>query len=211
MPSLIFPISMQDAPSWLSSLVWTDYRLAVLFTVIIPLVLLIWAFVQRSEAIQRLMIIFWRVSSLLAITVYLLIGAFPIGFATGWLARILIPISLWFWADLNEEIRDQPSSPLRLSVTSWRWAVSAYCVLGVLVQIPIYLRCALLSNQQLLSDASCRAWLAPPWLLREYLHAGARPYFLGFLGLIGLGIYMLYLGYFVFFRLGKRKRSAMGN
>ncbi|NDJ16692.1 DUF3177 family protein [Myxacorys almedinensis] len=202
---------MQTAPFWLSSLAWTDYRLAILFTVAVPLVLLIWAFTQRSEAIQRLLIIYWRVSSLLAIAVYLLIGAFPIGFAAGWLARILMPISLWFWADLNEEIRDQPSSPLRLSLTSWRWAVSIYCVLGVLIQIPTYLRCALLSSQQLVSDASCSVWLAPPWLFREYVHAGARPYFLGFLGLIGLGIYVLYLGYFVFFRLGKRKRSAMGN
>jgi hypothetical protein len=202
---------MQDAPPWLSSLVWTDYRLALLFTVVIPLVLLIWAVVQQSDAIQRLMIIYWRVASLLAISIYLLIGALPIGFAAGWLARILILISLWFWVDLNDEIRDQPSNPLRLSLTSWRWAVSLYCVLGALIQIPTYLRCALLSSQQLVADASCSAWLAPPWLLREYLHAGARPYFLGFLGILGLVVYMAYLGYFVFFRLGKRKRSAMGN
>ena len=201
---------MQESPAWLTSIVWTDYRLAVLFTVVLPLILLIWAVVRQDEAIQKLMLIYWRVSSLLAITVYLLIGALPIGFISGWFARILIPISLWYWVDLNEEIRDQPASSLKLTLTSWRWAVSLYCLLGVIGQIP-FLRCASLTTQQLVADASCATWLEPPWMFREIFHAGARPFFLGFLGIIGLVIYTLILGYFVFFRLGKRKRSAMEN
>ncbi|MER3433596.1 MAG: DUF3177 domain-containing protein [Leptolyngbya sp. ERB_1_1] len=201
---------MQDVPAWLSSMVWTDYRLAVLFTVILPLGLLIWATVQRAEAIQKLLLIYWRVASLLAITVYLLIGVLPIGFVSGWLARILIPIGLWYWVDLNEEIRDSPPSSLKLSIVSWRWAVSLYCILGAIGQIPV-LRCATLTSQQILNDASCRVWLDPPFLFREYFHAGVRPFVLGFFGILGLVIYILYLGYFVFFRLGKRKRSAMEN
>lgn len=201
---------MQDVPAWLSQIVWTDFRLAVLFTVVLPLALLIWATVQKSEAIQRLLMIYWRVASLLAITVYLLIGVLPIGFFSGWLARILIPIGLWYWVDLNEEIRDSPSSSLKLALVSWRWAVSAYCLLGAIGQIPV-LRCATLASQQLLADASCRVWLDPPFLFREYFHSGVRPFVLGFFGILGLVIYVLYLGYFVFFRLGKRKRSAMEN
>jgi hypothetical protein len=201
---------MQDVPAWLSSIVWTDYRLAVLFTVILPLALLIWATVQQVETIQRLLLIYWRVSSLLAITIYLLIGVLPIGFFSGWLGRILIPTGLWYWADLNEEIRDSPSSPLKLALVSWRWAVSVYCAIGVIGQIPV-LRCATLASQQILGDAACRVWLDPPFLFREYLHSGVRPFVLGFFGIVGLVIYVLYLGYFVFFRLGKRKRSAMEN
>lgn len=201
---------MQDVPGWLSSIVWTDYRLAILFTVVLPLALLIWATVQQAEALQRLLIIYWRVASLLAITVYLLIGVLPIGFFSGWLARILIAIGLWFWVDLNEEIRDSPSSSLKLALVSWRWAVSLYCLLGVIGQIPL-LHCATLGTQQLLADASCRVWLDPPFLFREYFHSGVRPFVLGFFGILGLVIYVLYLGYFVFFRLGKRKRTAMEN
>jgi hypothetical protein len=201
---------MQDSPSWLTSLVWTDYRLALLFTVLVPLVLLIWAVVRQDEAMQKLLLIYWRVASLLAITLYLFIGALPVGFISGWLARILIPISLWYWADLNEEIRDQPPSSLKLALTSWRWAISIYCAIGVLAQIPV-LRCAALTTQQVVATPVCNVWLAPPWAFRELFHSGARPFFLGFLGIIGLVIYTLFLGYFVFFRLGKRKRSAMGN
>jgi len=194
---------------WLEPLVWMDYRLAVLLTVILPLILLIWAFVQKAEAIQQLLVIYWRVASLLAITIYLLIGALPLGFVSGWLARILIPTSLWFWADLNEEIREQPDSRLKLAFTSWRWAVSVYSLLGAIAQIPI-LRCALSKSEMLVKDPVCRLWLLPPWAFRESFHATTKAYFLGFLAIVALGIYVLYFGHFILFRLGRQKRSATG-
>ncbi len=196
------------SPDLLEPLVWMDYRLAVLLTVTLPLVLLIWAFVSKAEAMQRLLVIYWRVASLLAISVYLGIAALPIFFVSGWIARILIPISLWFWVDLNEEIDDRPPSPLKWTLTSWRWATSVYCILGVLAQIPT-LSCAGLRSQALLETASCRIWLDPPWGFKEIFHAGSGTQFLGFLGILGLTIYVLYLSYFVLIRLGKQGRSAM--
>lgn len=196
---------MQD-DIWFRPLVWMDYRLAVLFTVSIPLVLLIWAFVQKAEAIQRLLIIYWRVSSLLAITVYLMIAAIPIGFVSSLMARALIPISLWFWADLNEEIDDQPSSSLRLAFTSWRWAMTVYSTLGALIQIS-FLRCAF--SKDLVNDPFCKVWLEPTWRFKEYFHPNARPGTLGFFAIVALIIYVLYLSYFVLVRLGKQGRSAM--
>jgi hypothetical protein len=195
-------------PSWFPAYVWTDYRLALLFTVFVPLALMIWALVQKSEGIQRLLVIYWRVASLLAITVYLLIGALPIGFAAGWLARILIPVSLWFWVDLNEEIAEQPESQLKLGFMAWRWAVSIYCFLGVLVQLPL-LRCAVMTTDALKADGLCRPWLEVPWAFREVFHATTKPFFLGFLGIIGLVVYAISLAYFVFVRLGKQGRSAL--
>jgi hypothetical protein len=141
--------------------------------------------------------------------VYLLIGALPIGFLSGWLARILIVMGLWFWVDLNDEIRDLPHTPLKLTLSAWRWALSFYCVLGVALQLP-FLRCAFISHEQLKADAVCSLWLQPPWGFREIFHATTKPWFLGTLGLIGLVIYGLYLAYFIFFRLSKRKRSAIG-
>jgi Protein of unknown function (DUF3177) len=199
---------MQSAP-WLSTAVWTDYRLAVLFTVLIPLVLLVWSFVKQSEGICQLLIIYWKVASLLAITVYLLIAALPIGFLSGWFARVMIPIALWFWIDINDEIRDLPDSPLKLATTTWRWAVSIYSGLGALFQVQS-LRCAFISHEQLKNDAICSLWLQAPWGFREALHGTTKPWFLGTLGLIGLVAYGLVLGYFMFFKLSKRKRSALG-
>jgi hypothetical protein len=190
----------------LRSLVWTDYRLAILFTIIAPIVLLIWAFVNKAEAIQRLLIIYWRVASLLSITVYLLIGNLPISFLASILAGVLIPISLWFWVDLNEEIDDQRRNPLKLAFTSWRWAVSVYCGLGVLATLP-FVQCAL--SSQTYATPFCQVWREAPLLYKDFFHANYTPQFLGFLGIMMLVIYVLYLGYFVLVRLGKQGRSAI--
>lgn len=190
----------------LRSLVWLDFRLAVLFTVILPLALLIWAFAEKNEAMQRLLIIYWRVSSLLAITVYLLIGNAPVSFLSGPIARILIPLSLWFWVDLNEEISEQRRSPLKLAFNAWRWAVSVYCGLGVLGTLP-FLQCAF--SRSVFETPFCQVWAEPPLLYKQFFHGGSTPQFLGFLGILGLGVYVLCFLYFVIFRLGKQGRSAL--
>lgn len=195
---------------WLRSLVWMDYRLAVLFTVIFPLVLFIWAFVKQEEAITRLMMIYWRVASLLAIALYLMIAAIPISFIVSFAGHLLVPLSLWFWVDLNEEINDLPASrPLKLSFNSWRWAITFYLLLGAVSLLP-FLRCAFLSKVNLLADAACTVWLEAPWLYKETLHRNLTEGFVGFIGILGLLIYILYFSYFVLIRLGKQGRSAIG-
>ncbi|MDJ0555248.1 MAG: DUF3177 family protein [Microcoleaceae cyanobacterium MO_207.B10] len=196
--------------SGLEIFVWMDYRLAVLFTVVLPLVLLIWAFVNQSEAIQRLLIIYWRVSCLLAITVYLMIAAVPIAFVTSLTARLLIPITLWFWVDLNEEIQELQNSPLKASFTSWRWAATIYNSIGTLVQIP-FLVCAFKPRNQLLTAPFCNVWLDPPWLFKQIFHPDWPEEFLGFLGFAGLIIYTIFLVYFVLVKLQRQGRSATGS
>ena len=188
------------------SLVWTDYRLAVIFTVLLPLALLVWALVARAEVMQQLLVIYWKVSSLLAITVYLMIAGLPFSFLTAVMARVLIPTSLWFWADLNEEIREQPFSILKLAFTAWRWGITFYCGLGVLFQLP-FLPCAF--SRAAFSGESCRIWLEAPTLFRQTFHAGFTPGFLGFWGILALAIYVLTLSYFIFVKLGRQGRSAL--
>lgn len=190
---------------WLRQLVWIDYRLAVLFLMIVPIILLIWAYAQKSEAIQKLIMIYWRVSSLLAITIYLMIAQYPVSFITGLIGQLLIPISLWFWVDLNDEIEYQPSGVLRLVFTSWRWAVSVYSILGAIAFVP-FIGCAFNSN--VAKNPQCSVWFEAPWLFKDYFHHNSKTGFLGFLGIIFLIIYVLYLTYFVLVRLGKQGRSA---
>ncbi|AFY47365.1 Protein of unknown function (DUF3177) [Nostoc sp. PCC 7524] len=190
---------------WFRQLVWIDYRLAVLFLMLIPIILLIWAYVQKSEAIQRLLMIYWRVSSLLAITIYLMIAQYPISFISGLIGLILIPISLWFWVDLNDEIEYLPSSPLKLTFRSWRWAITFYCILGAIAFVP-FVSCAFSSTA--LKTPECLVWFEAPLLFKEYFHHNSKHTMLGFLGIVGLVIYVLYLSYFVLVKLGKQGRSA---
>lgn len=192
---------------WFTPLVWMDYRLAVLFAVIVPLLLLIWAVAQNSPAIQHLLTIYWRVSSLLMITVYLMIAAAPISFLTAFLARILIPVSLWFWEDLNEELSEQSPSPLKFSFNIWRWLITIYSGIGIVAQA-IFIPCAFKSQQFILNDDSCHVWLNAPWGYKELFHAGWTTQRLGILGFLALLIYVVYFCHFVMVRLGRQGRIA---
>lgn len=190
----------------LRQLVWMDYRLAVIFTVLVPIGLLIWSFVNKVESMQRLLGIYWKVASLLMITVYLMIPSWSIGYLSGLLARILIPISLWFWVDLNEEIRDQPANSLKLAFTSWRWAMTIYCAVGALANVP-FVSCALSATTR--QTTYCQVWLEAPSQYQLLFHGNSTPGFLGFLGAVGLIIYVIYLLTFLVFRLGRQGRIAI--
>jgi Protein of unknown function (DUF3177) len=193
-----------QAQLWFQPLIWMDFRLAVIFTVLIPLILLVWAFAQKTAVLQSFLIIYWRVASLLAICVYLQIGSSPLSFVVSLVAQLLIPLSLWFWADLNEEITDLPDRPLKLGFLAWRWATTVYTTLSAIAIVP-FLSCAFNGAK---AD-SCQAWFQPAWLYYQFFHANSKPEFLSFLGVLGLIIYSLYLVYFLVVRLGKQGRSAM--
>jgi hypothetical protein len=201
-----FFINMADL--WFRPFVWLDYRLAFLFAVIIPLVLLVWSLIEESQAAQRLLIIYWRVASLLMITVYLMIPAWGISFITSIVARLLIPISLWFWVDLNDDIKDLSDRPFKWVLTSWRWAISLYCVIGAIAIFP-FASCAI--SETNLATPFCKVWFEAPWLYQQIFHSNSKPGFLGFLGMIGLFFYVLYFASFLLLRLPKQGRSAIDN
>ncbi len=162
-------------------LVRLDFVLAVLLTVLAPLGLLFWAALKGREIIFRKLVNYWRVSSLLMITVYLLAAAVPIGFLTGIAARILIPLSLGFGRRIDEE-----ESGFESSFYLWRQVVTIYCAVGVLFNLPL-LRCTFAWNVQ----PPCTAWLGP---VREFVgvvHPGVSFELLGTFAWVALGIYLL--------------------
>ena len=72
------------------TLVWLTYRLGATIALGIPLVLLIWSGLRRDPALVRLLGIYWKVASLLAISVLLLTDQRPIGYFTAFLAPLLM-------------------------------------------------------------------------------------------------------------------------
>ena len=72
------------------SLVWLDVRLAMLFSVGLPLVLLIWASVRKEGSLVRLLGIYWKVASLLLLATLLLTDRRPLGFVVLLLAQLLL-------------------------------------------------------------------------------------------------------------------------
>ena len=63
------------------ALVWLTYRLAATFAVGVPLVLLIWSTWRREPLVLRLLGIYWKVASLMAISLLLLTDQRPLGYA----------------------------------------------------------------------------------------------------------------------------------
>ena len=108
-----------------------------------------------------------------------------------------------FWADLNEEIREQPKKSLHLAFNVWRWAITIYCACGAVVQL-FSLPCAFGAAAD-----TCLAWREPSLAFKDVFHSGLTNGFLGFWGIVGLVIYALYLGYFLVIRLGRQGRIAL--
>lgn len=196
---------MEVNETWLR-LIWLDYRLAVIVSIFIPLILIIWSALKKVDAINHLLIIYWRVASLLIITIYLLIPGWPVAFFTGFAARCLIPISLWFWVDLNDEIKDLPPSPLKLATTTWRWAITIFSCFAILTNIP-FLSCGFGVTGKAVDF--CQVWLQPSLHYKAWFHANSNTGFLGFLGILGLMAYIMYFLSFLIFRLARRGRSAL--
>ena len=139
------------------ALVWLTYRLAATFAVGMPLVLLIWSAWRREPLVLRMLGIYWKVASLMAISLLLLTDQRPLGYAMAVAAPVLMVISLWFWVDINEELADQPSwRPLPLVVKVWRWAFSGFGLLSLGMSVT-----GLGCMQQLQSPA-CLIWLEAP-------------------------------------------------
>lgn len=190
----------------LKALIWTNYKLFLLICLIVPLILSVWSLKTQIPSLQRLLLIYWRVASLLAIAIYLFIPVWQIGYLAWFVGHIFIVICLWFWVDINDEIRDLPKTALRLALTSWRWAVSFYGTLSAIAFIP-FLRCAFVASAS--ADTKCRLWLEAPWHYKAWFHPNSTTGFLGFLGMTGLIIYLIYFFYFLTFRLVKQGRIAL--
>ena len=139
------------------ALVWLTYRLAAVFALGLPSVLLIWSAVRREASMVRLLSMYWKVASLMGISMLLLTDQRPLGYVTAFLAPLLMAISVWFWVDLNEELEDLPPwRPLPLTVRLWRWALSGFALLNVVMMGTA------LSCMQQADSVSCQAWLEAP-------------------------------------------------
>ena len=112
-------------------LVWLSYRLAATFAFGLPLILLIWAKISKLRSIDRLLSIYWKVSSLYAINLLFLSDENQLGQLISFISPILMISSIWFWVDLNEEVDEMSVyKPIALTTRIWRWTLSFWCILN---------------------------------------------------------------------------------
>lgn len=170
------------------TLVHADFAVAVILLVVIPLVLL--GASVRTPSIRRRMLVYWRASALLGITVYLWIGQVQLGFVTGWLARAIIPLALWRGDALTvlrgESLTD--TSALAQAYRDWRRIAMGYSLLGILYMLPL-LTCSFGEA----TSEMCQAWYIPPATYAAFFHPDVEPVWLGRYARGALGIYAAYL------------------
>ena len=185
--------------------------MAAVFSFGLPLVLLIWSSIRKEAAINRLLSIYWKASSLIAISILLLTSKQPIGYVTSFAAPIFIVISVWFWVDLNEELSEMaPWKPLTLTVKIWRWSLS---FVGLLYGLLTFFS---LSCYKFSDNAKCISWIQGPKNLHQitksildFLFGGNWTEAIsGFIGYIGLIIYLIGLIQWLLIRLPKQGRIA---
>ena len=194
-----------------STLVWLTYRLAATFFIGLPLVLLIWSSIRKEERIVRLLSIYWKVSSLMLISILLLTGEQKIGYLTSFVSPILIIGSLWFWIDLNEELEDMPPGrALGLTIRIWRWSMT---FLGIIYSS---LSFSSLSCFQSIQNNNCLPWIEAPQGLHQvikgvfnFLFGGNWTQTLaGFIGYLALIAYLVGFIQWLLIRLPKQGRIA---
>lgn len=195
------------------SLVWLDVRVAVLFSIGLPLVLLIWAALRREGALVRLLGLYWKVASLLLLVTLLLTDRRPLGFPLAVLAQLLVVASVWFWVDLNEELADMPPwRALPLTLRIWRWSLTVWGLLGAALSSTA-LGCMASAS---LDRLACSVWIQPPLGLHQLLvgvfsfvfGAAWTPGVAAFIGYVGLVAYGVGLLQWLLVRLPKQGRLA---
>eukprot|EP00898_Chlorokybus_atmophyticus_P000309 jgi/Chlat1/1279/Chrsp117S01705 len=102
--SVGFPAINSASPEWLPLMVWSDFWLAVIFNMVIPQYLFVWALRSGNAVIKRANLAYWQACSLLLLTVYLQITGWAPGFATGFASIPATLAALWLYRDLSADI-----------------------------------------------------------------------------------------------------------
>jgi len=191
--------------------IWLAFQLSTIFLIGIPVTLSFWAIKKRNKAVNKLLSIYWKISLLFFISLLLLIGKFNYALVITNISTLLMTGSVWFWNDINDELREYDFSyPLITTTKIWRWTVT-FISLNFLIQSLLNFNCFSFIN----SDA-CTLWLQPSANLYIFLK-NLFNFFFGanftqpvakFLGLFSLLIYTLGLIQWSIIKFPKNGRNS---
>ena len=192
-------------------LVWLSYRIAATFAFGLPLFLLIWAKRSNSSSIVRLLSIYWKVSSVYAISLLFLSVNSQLGQFISLISPILMVASSWFWFDLNEEIDEMPMyKSIALTTRIWRWTLSFWCILNTGLNLFSW-RCLNSINENY-----CYAWKEVPLnsflttktIIKFILGGNWSTGFATFFAYLSLILYLIGLLQWLIIQLPKNGRFA---
>ncbi len=191
--------------------IWLSFQLSIIFFIGIPVTLFFWSIKKRNKAVNKLLSIYWKISLLFFISLLLLIGKYNYALVITNISTLLMMISVWFWNDINDELKEYGFSYTLTTTTKiWRWSIT-FISLNFLIQSLLNFSCLSFIN-----SAACEIWLEPSSNFYLFLK-GLFKFFFGanftqliakFLGLFSLLIYTLGLIQWSIFKLPKSGRNS---
>ena len=191
--------------------IWLSFQLSIIFLIGIPVSLSFWAITKRNKAVNKLLSIYWKISLLFFISLLLLIGKFNYALVITNISTLLMTISVWFWNDINDELKEYDFSySLTTTIKIWRWTVT-FISINFLIQSLENFNCFSFIN----SD-ECAIWLQPSSnlysaiknLFNFFFGANLTQTISKFLGLFSLLIYTLGLIQWSIIKLPKNGRNS---
>ena len=105
--------------------IWLSFQLSIIFFVGVPVSLFCWSIKRKNKAINTLLSNYWKISLLFFISLVLLMGKYNFALLIMDIALLLMTISVWFWRDINEELKEYKFSNILVStVKVWRWSLT---------------------------------------------------------------------------------------
>ena len=174
--------------------IWLSFQLSIIVLIGIPVSLFFWSIKKRNKVVQKLLSIYWKISLLFFISLLLLIGRYNYALVITNVSTLLMTISVWFWNDINDELKEYDFSyPLATTTKVWRWSLT-FISLNFLIQSLKNFSCLSFIN-----SAECEIWLQPSSnfyiiiksLFNFFFGANFTESIAKFLGLFALLIYFL--------------------
>ena len=191
--------------------IWLSFQLSIIFLIGIPFSLFLWSIKRKNKAINKLLSIYWKISLLFFISLLLLIGKYSYALLVTNISTLLMTISIWFWNDINDELKEYDFSSSLVTMTKvWRWSIT-FLSLNFLINSLQNFSCFSFIN----SDA-CEIWLQPSSnlymiiknLFNFLFGANFTQPVAKFLGLFSLLIYTLGLIQWSIIKLPKKGRNS---
>ena len=191
--------------------IWLSFQLSIIFFIGIPITLFFWSIKKRNKPVNKLLSIYWKISPLFFISLLLLIGKYNYALVITNISTLLMTISVWFWNDINDELKEYNLSYALTTTTKvWRWSLTLIS-LNFLIQSLRNLNCFSFIN-----SAACEIWLQPSSNLYTIIKnlfnflfgANFTQPIAKFLGLFSLLIYTLGLIQWSIIKLPKSGRNS---
>jgi len=191
--------------------VWLSFQLSIIFLIGIPISLSFWSIKKNNKAVIKLLSIYWKISLLFFISLLLLIGKYKYALLITNISTLLMTISVWFWNDINDELKEYDFSySLATTTKVWRWSLT-FISLNFLIQSLQNFSCFSFIN-----SPECIIWLQPSSnfyliiknLFNFFFGANFTQPVSKFLGLFSLLIYTLGLIQWSIIKLPKNGRNS---